>query len=184
MTTTKRLEHILPGIIALFFSLSTFAQTNSSIKGTLNDNSNKPIDRGTISLLHSVDSVLVKVATTDTKGAFEFVNIKNGTYLLKVSTVGFQNWISKPVTVNGKDIIVDPISLEPASKGLSEVVVTAKKPFIEQKIDKMVVNVEASPTNAGATAMEVLEKSPGIIINSDGTISLKGKAGVNVMIDG
>lgn len=61
-----------------------------------------------------------------------------------------------------------------AAKGMSEVVVTAKKPFIETKIDKTIVNVDASPTSAGATAMEVLEKSPGISVDNDGNISLRG----------
>src|SRR6185295_10211176 len=58
------------------------------------------------------------------------------------------------------------------------------KPFIETKIDKTVVNVESSPSSAGATAMEILEKSPGITVDNDGNISLRGKAGVIIMMDG
>jgi iron complex outermembrane receptor protein len=67
---------------------------------------------------------------------------------------------------------------------MNEVVVQSKKPFIETKIDKTVVNVDASPSSAGATAMEILEKSPGVSVSSDGAISLRGKAGVIVMLDG
>ncbi|MBL7699154.1 MAG: TonB-dependent receptor plug domain-containing protein, partial [Chitinophagaceae bacterium] len=67
---------------------------------------------------------------------------------------------------------------------LKEVKVVARKRLIEQKIDKMVVNVDAAVTNAGTTAMDVLEKSPGIQVDKDGNISLKGKQGVMVMIDG
>ena len=67
-----------------------------------------------------------------------------------------------------------------AAKGLSDVTVTAKKPFIETKIDKTIVNVDASPTIAGASALEVLEKSPGVTIDNDGNISLRGKQGVIV----
>jgi outer membrane receptor for monomeric catechols len=65
-----------------------------------------------------------------------------------------------------------------------QVTVTGKRPLIENKIDRTVINVDAAPTNAGATAMEVLEKSPGISVDNDGNISLKGKAGVIVMMDG
>ena len=61
---------------------------------------------------------------------------------------------------------------------------TAKKPLIEQKPDRTIINVEASVTNVGNSALEVLEKSPGITVDKDGNISLKGKQGVVVMIDG
>lgn len=67
---------------------------------------------------------------------------------------------------------------------MADVTVQARRPLIENKIDKMVVNVDASPTNAGATAMEVLEKSPGISVDRDGNISLKGKQGIIVLMDG
>ena len=67
---------------------------------------------------------------------------------------------------------------------MQEVTVTAKKPFIETKIDKTVVNVDASPTSAGSTALDILEKSPGITVDNDGNISLRGKQGVIVMMDG
>jgi hypothetical protein len=64
------------------------------------------------------------------------------------------------------------------------VVVTTKKPLVEQKIDRMIVNVDAAVTNVGSTALEVLEKSPGISVDKDGNISLKGKQGVQIYIDG
>jgi hypothetical protein len=67
---------------------------------------------------------------------------------------------------------------------MSGVVVTARKPLIEQKIDRTIVNVEASITNVGTNALEVLEKSPGISVDRDGNVSLKGKQGVVVLIDG
>jgi hypothetical protein len=63
-------------------------------------------------------------------------------------------------------------------------VVTAKKPFIEQQIDKTIVNVENSVVSAGNTAIEILEKSPGVTVDKDGNISLKGKQNVMVMLDG
>ena len=60
----------------------------------------------------------------------------------------------------------------------------AEKKLVEQKIDRMVINVDASPSNAGTSALEVLEKSPGVQVDKDGNISLKGKQGVTVYIDG
>ena len=70
------------------------------------------------------------------------------------------------------------------SQDLKTVTVSATKPLIEQKIDRMVVNVEAFVSNAGANALEVLEKTPGVQVDKDGNISLKGKQGVIVMLDG
>src|SRR5687767_736608 len=67
---------------------------------------------------------------------------------------------------------------------MQEVTVMAKRPFIETKIDKTIVNVESSPTSAGSTALDILEKSPGITVDNDGNISLRGKQGVIVMMDG
>jgi len=74
--------------------------------------------------------------------------------------------------------------LIPQAKSLNAVVITTKKPLIEQKVDRMIVNVDATVTNVGTTALEVLEKSPGISVDKDGNISLKGKQGVQIYIDG
>ncbi len=70
-----------------------------------------------------------------------------------------------------------------SAKVLKAVTVTAKRPLIEQKADRTIVNVEAAITNAGSNALEVLEKSPGVTVDKDGLISLKGKEGVMVLID-
>lgn len=83
-----------------------------------------------------------------------------------------------------KDSAVTDTILPFQSQELKAVKVVARKRLIEQKIDKMVINVDASISNTGTTAMDVLEKSPGILVDKDGNISLKGKQGVVVMIDG
>ena len=70
------------------------------------------------------------------------------------------------------------------TKQLKEVVVTSKKPFIEQQIDKTVVNVQADITAIGSSAFEILQKAPGLSITNDDIINMSGKAGVNVLIDG
>jgi ACT domain-containing protein len=68
---------------------------------------------------------------------------------------------------------------------LSDVIVVTKKPMFEQKIDRMVINVANSITNAGGTVLEVLERSPGIIIDrQNNSISMNGKSGIVIMING
>ena len=79
---------------------------------------------------------------------------------------------------------VETFSLAIQSKDLKAATIVARRPLVEHKLDRMIVNVEAAVTNVGANALEVLEKSPGITIDKDGNISLKGRAGVQVYIDG
>ena len=67
---------------------------------------------------------------------------------------------------------------------LQEVTVKGKKPLIQILPDKTIVNVDAAITNTGATLLEVLEKSPGITMDRNGNIGLKGKQGIIIMIDG
>jgi iron complex outermembrane recepter protein len=67
---------------------------------------------------------------------------------------------------------------------LQQVTVTSKRPPVQLFPDKTIVNVDATVTNTGATLLEVLEKSPGITIDRNGNISLKGKQGVLIMFDG
>ena len=180
----KKISAILAAAL-LTFTFSSFAQTITRVKGEVKDENQKPVSGITVSLLKSKDSSLVKAAITDNSGSYVFEGIKEGAYLLGITAVGFQKSFSQSIEVKeGADVAMPSFSLLPQAKGLKEVVVTAKKPMFEQKPDKMVVNVEASPTNAGANALEILEKSPGVSVDRDGNISLKGKAGVQVFIDG
>ena len=81
-------------------------------------------------------------------------------------------------------VITDTTSVLMANKKLDAVIVIAKKPFIEQQIDKTVVNVQADITAVGSSAFEILQKAPGINITGEDVINMSGKSGVNVMIDG
>ena len=103
-------------------------------------------------------------------------------FSIAIGSMGF----SQTNTANSSksDTAVTDTILPFQSQDLKEVKVVAKKKLVEQKIDKMVINVDAAVTNAGTTAMDVLEKSPGVQVDKDGNISLKGKQGVMVMIDG
>jgi len=174
-------------LVCIAISITSIAQTkNGKISGVVTDETQKPIDGATISLLRSKDAALVKVAVSNKQGIYEFEKIADGEYTIAVTVAGYQKKSSKPFTIDQANSVIKVPDLQMAqvAKSLGEVTVTGKKPLIENKIDRTVVNVDAAPTNAGATAMEVLEKSPGISVDNDGNISLKGKAGVIVMMDG
>lgn len=178
-----------PALLAVFLSMAMLAgaQTkNGKINGIIKAGSQKNIQSATITLLKAKDSSSVKFSVAGKNGEYEFLNIPEGKYLVTVTFVGYDKVFSTPfkITATKSEINIDAITLTETAKDLGGVTVSAKKPFIETKIDKTVVNVDASPTSAGATALEVLEKSPGITVDNDGNISLRGKAGVIVMVDG
>lgn len=168
-------------------SLASYAQTKTGkISGTVIDGNTKTIESATITLLKAKDSAVVKMSVADKTGKYEFDNVPEGRYIVAISAVGHNKGFSEVVEVSAasSSAVVKTIELVPQAQAMSGVTVTAKKPAIEQKPGKMVVNVDASPTNAGLNALELLEKSPGVTVDNDGNISLKGKGGVMILIDG
>lgn len=165
-------------------ALSSQAQTPNRITGQVIQAGNKPVEFATVTLLKAADSSLVKGAVADIAGKYEFEQIKQGKYIIAAAFVGMNKVYSSPFELKGGAFIAPPLELTVNSKNLKAVDVTARKPFIEQKVDRLVVNVEANIATAGGTAMEALEKSPNITVDKDGNISMKGKGGVMILIDG
>ena len=173
--------------LALFtLSFVSMGQSNTSVKGNVTDKQGKPAEAVTVTVLLAKDSSAVKLQSTDKSGNFEFLDLSFGRFLLLYSSIGHENAYSESFELSAANASVQlpSIQLIQASKEMEAVTVVHRKAFIEQKIDKTVVNVDAAVTNVGATALEVLEKSPGVMVDKDGNISLKGKQSVMVMMDG
>jgi iron complex outermembrane recepter protein len=168
------------------YSIPTFAQaTAGRIVGTVTAENQKTIEAATITLLNYQDSSVVKMGVSDQSGTFEFENIAEGAYLVQVSAIGYQpNYTPAAITANTLNVILKTIQLKPEAQSMAGVVVTAKRPPIEVRAGKTVVNVDASPTNTGLNVLEILEKSPGVAVDNEDNISLKGKSGVLILIDG
>ena len=167
--------------------IGAFAQNKpGTIRGTVLTTNNKPIPSVTVELLNQDSKALVKAGLTDKSGIYSFENIATGQYIISYTSTGYEKKLSAPfeITAEKDSIEIPAVQLAAQPKSLGNVTVVGNKPFIEQKLDKTIINVDASPSNAGSTAMEVLEKSPGITVDNDGTISLKGKQGVIIMMDG
>jgi len=174
-------------LIAISTSSLCLAQTPGTVTGSIKDGGNQEIiDAASISLLKSNDSSLIKLAVTDKEGRFVFENVKPGSYLVSASSIGHSKVYSQPFAISEANNIatVGVLQLVPKNENLKEVIVNTKKQFIERKADRVIVNVDASISNAGSSALDVLEKSPGVTIDKDGNISLKGKQGVKIFIDG
>jgi len=173
-------------VIGLSSLLNTaIAQTGSTIKGKISDNNGKALQSVTVSLLKSTDSSLVKADVTDANGAFEMVYGKEGKYLLSYVMIGFERTYSSVFEVkNGQGFDAGNITLQPAATKLQDVTVTSRKPMIEIKADKTVFNVENSINATGSNALELLQKSPGIQVDNNENITMKGKTGVRIYVDG
>lgn len=165
----------------LLLSAGAFAQT---ISGVVNDGQGKPMAGSTVSLLRAADSSVLKLAATKEDGRFLFTDAKNGRYLIRVSNVGHANFISTPFDVAAADVAVPTIALSKSTGDLKGVTVTARKPMVEVKADKTILNVEGTINSVGNDALELLRKSPGVTVDKDDNISLSGKNGVQVYIDG
>ncbi len=159
---------------------AAFAQ---NISGRIEENGT-PLSLVNVLLLNQKDSSLQVAAISNDTGTFAFENVRAGQYLLKISRVGYQEEYSPAFDLNG-NVTLPPISLRRIDNHLQQVTVTGKRPFVEQRIDRMIVNVANSIISSGSTALEVLEKAPGIIIDrQNDQIIFKGKEGVIVYIDG
>jgi hypothetical protein len=174
-------------LIPLFMALAAHSIHAQQITGSLHDAVGQPIDAANVLLLAPADSSLVRGTLTEADGHFAFENVAKGSYLLSFSMLGFETVVINNLTVDESRPLLDlkTTTLRENSTLLAEVSVVAKRPFLEQKIDRLVINVENSITSAGATALDVLERSPGVVVNrQNNSIALAGKNGVIVMING
>ncbi|MEI6143300.1 MAG: outer membrane beta-barrel family protein [Mariniphaga sp.] len=178
------------GIIRLLFVLILISYSvisSAQIQGTVHDSNNQPLGFANVLLINQNDSSLVTGVMVSDVGTFSIQNFKPGKYLIKATMIGYKTTLSQPFEIKSSNdhFHVNPIIAEEETKLISDVSVVAKKPIYEQKIDRMVVNVENSITSSGSTALQILEKSPGIILDKQNkTLSMGGKEGVMVMING
>ncbi len=171
--------------LLLLTGFTTLAQQGNKIIGSVVDNANKPLQSVTISLLNASDSSLVKMSLSNAEGKFEITTNHTGKLLVSYFQVGFKNTYSEVFIINKEDIFtVKPMVLKAADNQLQGVTVTSKKPMIEVRADKTIFNVEASINATGSNAYELLQKSPGVTIDNNDNISMKGKTGVKVYVDG
>lgn len=138
-----------------------------------------------ISLNLTKDSTVYKITFSDSVGNFVLNQIDINSYYISAQLVGFEYYFSKEIVINElvDTLLLPQIILEESVTSLAGVEISARIPFIVQMIDRVVIRPDALISNSGTTALEVLEKAPGVLVDVNGNISLKGKSGVNVFID-
>lgn len=161
--------------------------STASISGNVIDADNKePIIFATILLLNDEKETLIKSELSQDKGEFNFKNLKSGNYRIKIVHDEYTTFKTAVITIKEDDQKqLSPIEVLKSKKieNLNEVIVFKKKKFIENKIDRTIINVDALESNTGITALELLKKAPGTSISDQGVVSLNGKANATVFID-
>ncbi len=166
------------------FRCTTSYCERTKISGTVKDADNKPLNAATITLLKAADSSIAKLNASDKSGSYTFEHIEPGKYIVLATAVGYTKAYSAAFELAGTDKVVPDITLAKVATEMSAVVVTARRPLIEVKADKMVVNVEGTVNATGNDGIDLLRRSPGVLVDKDDNISMSGKSGVEVYIDG
>ncbi|MFL5808661.1 MAG: outer membrane beta-barrel protein [Flavisolibacter sp.] len=170
----------------LFFllAMTALAANAQQINGIATDKDGKPVVGATISLLKDTGRAVIKLAVSRDNGSYNFSGIKEGNYRVSASHVGFQQAVSAPFALAGLEATAPGLQLVKATGDMKAVVVTATKPIVEVKADKTILNVESTINAVGSDALELLRKAPGVTVDKDDNLSLSGKNGVQVYIDG
>ena len=178
------MKTLLTLIACLIACGASFAQKNSKLSGKVVDEKGQALAFAVVKVLNSPDTTIVKSGSTNVDGEFIFDQLKEGNYRLSVSMMGHKTKKTESFALTG-DLKLPSIVLNGEAKQLKEVSVQGRKPYVEHQIDKTVLNVENSIVSSGSTALEVLEKAPGVQIDRQSEqIKLNNKSGVTVMIDG
>ncbi len=172
-------------ILFLCCNVTKAQSAGNGIGGKVRQSNREEIPFVNVFLLKSTDSSMVKGVAASETGDYLFDNVPAGSYLVMASMVGFKKGYSRQLSYDGTNITVPELLLSPDVQSLEEVKVVALKPFIEQEVDRTIINVENSAVSAGSTALEVLERSPGVTVDQQNDrLKLRGREGVIVQIDG
>ena len=173
-------------VLAALTSHKSHAQNSAGkIAGVITDLQHNPLRGATAVLYLLSDTASKQTRIADKSGAFLFDHLPTGIYWLAVSCIGFKKYLAGHLNISDDipAISLPVIIMQASGSHLNEVVVTATKPLIEQKLDRTIVNVDAMISAAGGNALDAISKSPGVIVDMNDNISLNGKSNVLVLID-
>ena len=172
-------------LLAWLITASAFAQTPGSLTGTVRNPAGAPIDYATITLHRAADSSVVKTEFSDGQGAFRFEGLSEGSYRVSAAQLGFVRHWTEAFTLpaGGQKLPVITLQTSGATQ-LKEVQVVGQKPLFERLADRTVVNVEGSTLASGNTTLDVLARAPGVTVDGNDNLALRGRQGLMVLIDG
>ncbi len=176
-------------LLTITFSLLAFflhgQESMAGIKGQLQDAEGEAIPFANVALYSNSDSSLVKVETTDETGVFTILGINAGRYYMLSTFIGSPDlWTSGIQVKEGQQLDLGVLKFEPAAVELAQATVTATRALVEIKPDRTVFNVEGTINSVGSNALDLLRKAPGVIVDNNNNISVLGRSGVLLYVDG
>ena len=181
----KKLKLLLCIMLVTFSAIYAQNSKHVSLSGKVLDGEDKsPISQATIQLLNLPDSTMAVGNVTNNNGYFT-INAKPGKYVLKVSFVGYNNYIKPIQLTSGKPTVnLGDINLSTDAIMLKEAVVVAEAPQVTVKDDTLQFNSSAYRTPEGAMLEELVKKLPGAEVDDDGNIKINGKEVKKIMVKG
>ena len=171
-------------LFLLWITWPVFSQV--TLSGIVKDKKeNNPLPYVSLSLKNFKDSSFVTGVITNEEGLFSLTNIKQGEYYLQISYVGCQS-IKQYVLVGSLSQFLDlgTIILEENSETLTEVEISAKQDEVSGKMDKKVFNVADNTTQSGGSVLQSMKNLPGVTVDQNGKVQIRGSEKVSVLIDG
>ncbi|MBB2146567.1 TonB-dependent receptor [Pedobacter sp. LMG 31464] len=185
------MKRLLPYFFAVtllsLFAFGAKAAEKGAIRGRVVEEVGAlPIPYAVISLFEATAEQPLLTIQTDENGYFKFINLKTGTYKVKVSYVGYTNLFVNEIIITEKDFDknLGNLKLGNEQSNLNEVVITAPKPLVEFAADVITYNVGSSILAEGSTATDVLKNVPMVQVDIDGNATISGKRSTRVFIDG
>ncbi len=172
-------------IFTSFAPLFPLIAQNYSIIGIAESETEEPISFAAVGLMNASDSSLAKATVADEEGKFRLVGIQKGNYFLTISSVGYDKYTQK-ITVSAtsnQTIDLEKILVK-SNNVLDAVEIKAQKPMVEVFADKTVFNVEGTIAATGSSALDVMRKAPGVMLDNNDNLMVEGKTGVQIFIDG
>ena len=180
----RQIKKSMKSVLFFFASLLTIS-LNAQISGTVSDEAGKPLEFVNIILQNASDSVMVKAVATNEAGLFIIEDISSGNYFLQYRLTSYAPFFAAPFEYTaGTVLAAEPIKMLPASAEMKALEVVYTKPLVEIKADKTIFNVEGTTNAVGLNALELLRKAPGVMVDNNENIMVKGKGGIVVYIDG
>lgn len=182
MSTTFNSTIKAIGLILFLISNQFYIAQEITITGKVLDlSNNEPIPYASVTLLK--DSTLITGGTTNNQGDFKVLTSAKE-FVVEISFIGYQTKTITEFTYNNGKVELDSIYLSEDDLNLDELEVTAEKSTTEFKLDKRVFNVGQDLSSAGSSALDVLNHVPSVNVSIEGDISLRGSAGVQILING
>lgn len=171
-------------MLVLLCAMVTATAQNRTISGTITDNDTKEgVLQVTVQLLKQ-DSTYIKGVLSDNNGKFRISAPSNGTYILKMSSIGYKTLTRRIQIADNKNVALGTVNFKPDAIMLKGATITGQAAKVTLKEDTFEYNASAYRTPEGSVVEELVKKLPGAQIDDDGKITINGKEVKKILVDG